>query len=124
MSVVHEKVTIADDGSATGVVVVHLDRQLEGGVDMSTTFACERANAAWLADELDKALDAWGYPRTEAKHGADDFAIFGGGTDGDPVVNVRNSRPDDAAVHPGHSTLAMSQDSTAALRDLLRAIAA
>jgi len=122
VSVVHEKVTIADDGSATGVVVIHLAREITGGVDMSTEFACERTNAAWLADELDKALDAWGYPSTEARHGVDQLAIFGGGTDSNPVVNVRNSRPDDVALRPGHWTLAMSQASTSELRDLLRAL--
>lgn len=123
MSIVHEKVTITDDGASTGVVVIHLARELDGGLDMSTTFACERANAAWLADELDKALDAWGYPRTEVRHGIDSFAVFGGGTDSNPVVNVRNTRPDDAEVRPGYSTLAMSQATTSELRDLLRALA-
>jgi hypothetical protein len=79
---------------------------------------------AWLADALDKALDAWGFTRTEARLGADDFVIFGGGTDSNPVVNARNSRADDGAVHPDPSTLAMSQDSTTELRDLLRALLA
>jgi len=122
VSVAHESIAITDDGAKTGVVVVHLTRILDGGLDMSTHFACERGNAGWLAVELDKALDAWGYPRTEARHGPDSFVIFGGGTDSNPIVNVRNTRPDDAPVSPGYSTLAMSHDSTAALRDLLRGL--
>lgn len=122
MSVVHERVSIADDGAQTGVVVVHLERILEGGLDMSTHLAFERDNTSWFAAELDKALDAWGYPRTEARQGVDSFVIFGGGTDSNPIVNVRNTRPDDAAVRPGYSTLAMSQASTAALRDLLQGL--
>ncbi len=121
MNIAREDVAITDDGATSGVVVVASTRVFDDGTDMSTRFVVAKANAGWLADELEKADNAGGYAGVEQTLGDDALRVFGGGTDWQPRINVQTERGADPEA--GTYAFAMTQPVAEKLRDLLRAAA-
>ncbi|MDH3756107.1 MAG: hypothetical protein OEU32_19760 [Acidimicrobiia bacterium] len=113
-----QDVAVQDDGTTSGVVVIASTLALEDGTDLSTRFVMEREHAGWVADELDKAGDAWGYPGADETLGDDHLLVFGGGRDEQPIINLQNVRGGER--EPGEYWIGMTQDVAEKLRDLLR----
>lgn len=93
MDIEHESVVVADDDRR--VVVVRYERIVSGHgtrVDMGGRLVIDRANAAWLADELDAFAEDSYRRQVDVTLGADQLTVYGSGHEMAPYVNVLNER--------------------------------
>ena len=115
--------TVAVTAPEPGLLEIAHSQVHSDGIDMGGTLVLERSAAAWLAGEVDRAADAFGFAEVDHALGADHFTIYVGGSEMQPFVHVHNQR---AATAPRGKvyTLAMSVDVARTLAAQLRAHAA
>ncbi len=118
-NIIKEHISIVPEGAAA-LRVQHVQIH-DDGIDMGTELVCERAAAPWLAAELARAADAWGYAELDVVKGPDHFTVYIGGSDMQPFVHLHNQR-DPAAPSGKVYALGMSTDTARALAQQLGAI--
>lgn len=118
MKTEHESVVVvAEDPD---VVVVRYERVVSGHgsrVDMGGRLVIDRANAAWLADELDAYAEDSYRRQVDVTLGADRFTVYASGHEMSPYVNVLNER---SAEPAGSSGLVLTWRYARRLARLLR----
>jgi len=103
--------------------LVHVDlRQLhDDGIDLGGPLVFEASAASWLADEVERASDAWGFVEVDQVVGPAHFTIYIGGSDMQPFVHVHNQR--DATAPEGKVyALGMTTDAARSLAAQLRGV--
>lgn len=118
MKTEHESVVLVVDDS--DVLVVRYERVMSGHgstFDMGGRLVIDRANAAWLADELDAYAEDSYRRQVDVTMGTDQFTVYGSGHEMTPYVNVLNER---SAEPVGSSGLVLTWRSARRLAALLR----
>ena len=112
-----QEITLQEDGNGCDVIII-VSTLIDDGIDMSTRLAVAREHIGWIADEVDKARDTWGYSGAEVTLGDDHLSVFGGGTDWQPIINLQNVRSGNCEA--GKYWIGMTVEVAEKLRDLLR----
>jgi len=112
------KETVAIDTSDPGFLHVTQHRVKDTGQDIGGQLWFERDNLRWVIDTLRACLATYGFPETTLQRGQDSLKVFESGPEQQPVVNLFNVRPKDAA-HGGVYARSMSRQVAEQLADQL-----
>jgi hypothetical protein len=119
VKIVNESVSI--DAAEPGFVRVTQVRVKDTGQDIGGQIWFERGSLAWVIDTLRACLATYGFPETTAQIGQDSLKVFESGPEQEPVINLFNVRPKDAA-HGGVYARSMSRPIAEKLADELARI--
>ena len=112
--------SVAVVGASPGCLRIHHTQVHSDGIDMGDELVFDKASAGWLAAQIDKAADAWGFAEVDEVHGPDHFTIYVGGSDMQPFVHLHNQR-DPQAPDGRVYTLQMTTDVARSLASQLGA---
>ena len=117
-NILSESVTVSLVG---GLVHVDLRQIHDDGIDLGGPLVFEASAAPWLAGEVERASDPWGFAEVDQTVGPDHFTIYIGGSDMQPFVHVHNQRDPDAALGKVYA-LGMTTEAARSLAEQLRAV--
>jgi hypothetical protein len=115
------KESFSIDAGQPGFVHVTQQRVKDTGQDIGGQIWFERGSLRWVVDTLRACLATYGFPETTAQIGQDSLKVFESGSEQDPVINLFNVRPNDAA-HGGVYARSMSRPIAEKLADELARI--
>jgi hypothetical protein len=117
-NILNESISVS---AADGLVRIAHTQLHDSGIDLGGVLVCDRSALGWLADEVAKAAEVWGYVEVDEIKAPDHFTVYVGGSDMQPFVHVHNQR-DPSSPEGRTYTLGMTVDAARSLVDKLRAL--
>lgn len=118
-NIIQESVTVSSAGP--GLVRIALTQVHDDGQDMGGQLVFDQSSAKWLADQVERAADAWGFEEVDVVRSPDHFIVYVGGSDWQPFVHVHNVRDPDAD-QGGTYAIGMTADAAKTLFPKLRTV--